>query len=118
MKHLLGRVLTLAVTLSISMGSTALWTGNDLLQFCDDEADGSTFNLCRGFINGAYDGHNVVSTIYKQDHVFCPPKNVTVGQIAKVVVKHLENHPEKLHEMAVGAVYAALYLAFPCEDGQ
>ena len=117
MRHLLSRVLALVVTLSISMGSAA-WTGNDLQKYCADEDDGYTFNLCRGFIRGAFDGHNVVSAIYKKDDVFCLPEEVTVGQVAKVVLKYLENHPEMLHEMAVGVVYAALFRAFPCEDGQ
>jgi len=28
---------------------------------------------------------------------FCPPKNITLGQAARIVVKYLNDHPEQLH---------------------
>ena len=118
MKHLLGRVLTLVVTLSISMGSSAMSTGNDLLLACADEDNEYKFALCAAYIQGAEVGHRVTSMLNKQDSLYCLPEKATHGQTAKVVSKYLKNHPEKLHETAIGLVYIALRSAFPCEAGQ
>jgi hypothetical protein len=100
------------------MGSSAMYTGNDLLPFCADELGGYKFNSCLDFIRGANDGHDVISALHKLDSYYCLPDGVTAFQAAKVVRKYLENHPENLHVMAVGLVYAALRSAFPCEDDQ
>ena len=119
MKHLLGRVLTLVVTLSISMGSSsATYTGNDLQKHCADEDDLFEFARCVDYIHGASDAHLITSALNKQDSLYCLPEKATHGQTAKVVSKYLKNHPEKLHETAIGLVYLALRSAFPCEAGQ
>jgi len=55
--------------------------------------------------------------MYLKSHL-CIPDNVTLGQTAKIVSKFLEENPEHLHQPAQSLVYAALYIAFPCEDGQ
>ena len=117
MKHLLSRVLALVVTLSISMGSSAtLFTGNDLQPYCADQDDTFMFAQCLAYIRGVDDGYLI--GLSKQVKLYCIPDNVTLGQTVKVVSKHLENHPEELHDLAVTQVYKALMRAFPCEDGQ
>jgi hypothetical protein len=45
----------------------------------------------------------------------CLPERSSVLQLARVVVKWLQNHPEKLHEHPGVLVYAALHDAFPCQ---
>ncbi len=45
----------------------------------------------------------------------CVPDEVTVGQITKVVVKYLKDHPEKLHLGAGLLTMTALKDAFPCK---
>ncbi|UCD68921.1 MAG: hypothetical protein JSW48_02125 [Betaproteobacteria bacterium] len=45
---------------------------------------------------------------------FCPSANVTVGQVAAIVIKWLEDHPEDRHYSADSLVKAALEEAFPC----
>jgi hypothetical protein len=45
---------------------------------------------------------------------FCLPNAVTGAQLAKVVVKFGDDHPEKLHYPAVWIVGDALETAFPC----
>jgi len=117
MKHSLSRVLALVVTLSISMGSSAMYTGSDLLNWCDEDNE-YIFALCSAYIQGAEEGHRLTSMLNKQDSFYCIPEKATHGQTAKVVSKYLKNHPEKLHETAIGLVYLALNGAFPCEDGQ
>ena len=45
----------------------------------------------------------------------CIPEGVTVGRLARVVMKWLREHPEKLHYRASMVAYAAIYEAFPCK---
>lgn len=117
MKHSLSRLLALVVTLSISMGSSAtLFTGNDLQPYCADQDDTFMFAQCLAYIRGVDDGYLI--GLSKQVKLYCIPDNVTLGQTAKIVSKFLEENPEHLHQPAQSLVYAALYIAFPCEDGQ
>ena len=53
--------------------------------------------------------------IAKRFRSFCMPYEVTAGQIAKIVVKYLEAHPETLHKQPMILVHAALDDAFPCK---
>ena len=48
------------------------------------------------------------------ESVACAPANVTAGQLADVVLKYLQDHPEERHKAAVGLVATALINAFPC----
>ena len=45
---------------------------------------------------------------------YCIPTNVTVLQVARVLVKCLRDHPERLHETPGILVHAAMHDAFPC----
>ena len=49
---------------------------------------------------------------------FCIPENVNPAQLARVIVKYLENHPEKLHEEDIVLTVEALTQAFPCMPGK
>jgi Ssp1 endopeptidase immunity protein Rap1a len=44
----------------------------------------------------------------------CPTKGVTITQEIRVVVKYLEDNPEKLNQHEAVLVNAALTKAFPC----
>ena len=46
----------------------------------------------------------------------CIPDKVPVLQLARVLVKWLREHPERLHESKVLLTLAALKEAFPCEQ--
>lgn len=45
---------------------------------------------------------------------FCLPRNYAAGELKEVVVKYLNDHPEKLHESRGVVVGVALHNAFPC----
>lgn len=47
---------------------------------------------------------------------FCVPANkITGGQVARVIVKYLKDHPERLHENETFLAIQALQAAFPCK---
>ena len=48
----------------------------------------------------------------------CTPKGASLGQLARVVKKFLQDHPESLHLDAGGLVYNALNEAFPCPEAK
>lgn len=45
---------------------------------------------------------------------YCAPKEVTIGQMIRVVVRHLETHPDRLHENFTRMAMLALKITWPC----
>ena len=60
-----------------------------------------------GYVLGVYDALTGVT-------MFCPPNNVSQGQVVQVVLKFLNQNPEKLHFSADSLVVKALQQAWPC----
>lgn len=64
--------------------------------------------FCLGYMSAIADSNA------RKQH-FCAPDNATIEQLARVVVKWLRDHPEKLHLNAGVSSYTALAIAFPCQ---
>lgn len=92
-------------------------SGMDLLKYCqtsmksiDDatiqmsEIENFHDGLCRGIVLGIF---NVSSKV-------CSSEKNTVGQAIRVVLKFLQDHPEKLHLRATDLAEQAMAQAFPC----
>ena len=107
-------VLTTAILVTFnSQSNSASYTGSALLELCSGvEGDGVNMGICFGYISAIVDlskcGQNVFGYSSKM------PSGATVGQITKVVVKYLNDHPQQLHYTAVSMIAAALHEAFPC----
>lgn len=71
---------------------------------------------CYGFIFGVVSASLLNRIESKASPDFCLSPQVTMGQIVRVVVKHLENHPEKLHQSGATLVLEAQKEAFPCKQ--
>ncbi len=70
---------------------------------------------CLGFISGVIDLNTMDLDILKKPiHAWCVPDSVTATQLAKVVVKYGNDHPEELHLPGVVLVVGALAGGFPC----
>ena len=73
--------------------------------------------MCLGYIRAVSDA--VQSSANSKTGVpalFCIPggeAGVTSGQVVKVVIKYLEEHPQDLHKDAAGLVMSGLAEAFP-----
>lgn len=104
---------------------TAFLTAQKLLGLCsqavksfDDDkgADIAEANLCIGYVAGALDMERMLATLSKTwtPHV-CYPKNGTIEQAVRVVVKYLRDDPEGLHYSGGSTVWVALMKAFPCK---
>ncbi len=90
--------------------------GNALYGWCRTQPGGlpneSVGGYCAGFIHGVVGVHGERTTIY--GHRACLPMSVTVRQLRRMVVKWLEDHPEKRHLIAHGLVGEALSQTYPC----
>jgi hypothetical protein len=67
---------------------------------------------CVAYISGVIDGYQEAEPKYP----LCYPAQVTVGQMADVVMKFLRDHPEELHKPAGFLVLRAIGVAFPCKN--
>jgi hypothetical protein len=88
--------------------------GKELLRDCETTKNVSSTMWCYGYLNGILDmqslteGNPYLPTL-------CTPPEVTMEQARRVVVKYLQNHPEKLHYGEHALTYIALIEAFPCK---
>jgi Rap1a immunity proteins len=80
-------------------------TANFLAGKCKNWDTSGSFEAgyCVGFITG------VDSQVEN-----CPGDNVTRGQVLKVALKYMDDHPEELDQAASTVVRRALLKAFPC----
>ena len=97
-------------------------TGLDLQNACGVKDGGKTlaeinsFTACIFFMKGAQSMHEFYG-LADIPNLYCLPDGVTVSQAIKVVVKWLNENPDKLHIAAIFAAIAAQSEAFPCDTG-
>lgn len=78
-------------------------------------ADAPALSFCTGYISGIVDFHQLVIADQKTKGPYCVPGgNVTFYQLARIVLKYGNDHPEELHLAAALVVTEALTRAFPC----
>src|SRR5688572_27192658 len=111
------RLLVLLVALGVQTTAhgqlRSFKSSEDLLTACKVgirvmEGDATAYvgdsGICIGYINGYLDG---IAAGPLANRVFCIPSEVTMGQLARVIVKFLSDHPNALHlERQVGIMAA------------
>ena len=122
MKHticLLGVVLALSFLLSpaSAAGEEAIVVsglqGHDLLALCTSPAGSTELNFCFGYIEGIRDGLVWLAAARKSKASVAIPRGTTKEQLAAVIVKYLNDHPERQARAAGILVFVALKQAFP-----
>lgn len=89
--------------------------GNDLRKNCGAIVDGRVGSYEAGYCYGLIDGVvQLGNSLPRAFPTHCFPSGVTYGQLVKVVMKYLEEHPEKLNGSATLLIAQALHEAFPC----
>ncbi len=72
--------------------------------------------FCAGLMQGITNMNKTYELMLKGDALFCTPEGgITNGQAARVVVKYLKDHPEKLHENESTLAIKAFIQAYPCK---
>lgn len=74
---------------------------------------------CLGYVTGVADSYQIneppsTAALDPKKH-FCLSDGVTPNQTVRVIAKWLEDHPARLHELAIGLVLSALKDNFPCK---
>ena len=109
--HLLAGALLVAPLWTGPGHAGTLQDGQDLKQYCAEDATHVKQAACFAYILGIADlvgGHDV-----KGFHV-CFPENVDLKLIVTTTEEYLADHPERLHYTADKLVLDALADAFPC----
>ncbi len=65
--------------------------------------------VCDGRVAGIFDMSRLDDSLG-----VCPPARVIYGQVTRVVLSYLDDHPEQLHEQSSTLTLRALQSAFPC----
>jgi Rap1a immunity proteins len=97
-------------------------SGNEFLSFCsdsvEDQPQSSMFTQgdCMGFVVGVNDGILLAYIVQNRPLPFCVPHEVINGQILRVVVKYIKDHPQKGYVQTVILEMYALKDAFPCSS--
>lgn len=100
-----------AVGLSLAPNyASAGWkSGNNLYESCKS-GQPLQYADCASFAMGIYDA----SELFSQPlHV---PSQITASQLHDIVLKYLENHPERRHLPASFLVWTAIREAYPAEN--
>jgi len=114
-------------------------TGNALLQRCKAQPEMATDKAsqakalaywvsCRNYIYGVYEAALVFTPFYEEGFPddstgfgrVCAPSSSRpdMQQLVDVVVKYLEDYPERRHGSAAQHTWIALQVAFPCSDDE
>jgi hypothetical protein len=97
-------------------------SGSDLIEHCrqaakiqrKEQADAYDATDCISFISGVVDGGQFAAKGDRRLFPVCFPPDVDGSQMAKIVVKYGDEHPQKLNNGGAYIVINALRQAFPC----
>lgn len=113
-----------AVTLVGEMACTGVMAsdGNDLLKWCKNASSDTpeiqssfTAGFCLGTMQTVGELTPFINDGLGPGFKICPPSEITNGQAARVVVKYIQQNPEKLHLNATTLTIMALQNAYPCK---
>jgi Rap1a immunity proteins len=94
-------------------------SGNAFLSLCGNMPDNAPSGFqqgdCLGYIVGVDNGVQTAYDIENQPQPYCVPDAVTHGQMIRVLIKFINDHPEKAHEETRLLEFEALMGAFPCK---
>jgi hypothetical protein len=117
----------LVIGFSIISISNVSADGNDLLRECSkvetakddvtlDFEDGLALGQCLGMMQGITNLNTIYELALQKNALFCnPEQGITNGEAAKIVVKYLNNNPQKFHEPKIELAIQAFREAFPCK---
>jgi hypothetical protein len=118
-------VIWIAAMTACLCAQSATADGNKLLKECSEGVayvDGgkepdSLFGVgqCMGVIQGTLDTLELTHALLNSSKIVCLPSGgLETLQIMKVVVKYLNEHPDRLHLNESGLISTALMVSFPC----
>lgn len=109
--------------------ASAIADGNNLLQLCRSlipvleqqstvgftKDDLLKAGRCHGLIEGTIKTINLMDKVHEKQPSICIPTNVSPLQLAKIVVKFVEDNPKLLHQSETGLIATAAFENYLCE---
>lgn len=122
------RRMLVAVGLTV-WAAGAMADGNTLLQLCRslipvlEKSSTVSFSnddlfkagRCHGLIEGTIRTANLMDKVYEKEPSICIPADVSPLQLAKVVVKFVEDNPKSLNQSETGLIANAVFENYLCE---
>lgn len=116
MRFMLMSALVVADMLVAIPAHSQFSTGNDLYANCSTKQGQFNYDtewgLCLGYIVGVADTMTQFQQLNKIDT--CVPSPVTKGQLRAMVIKYMEDHPEKRAYPASAIVLLTMQTGFGC----
>ena len=105
---------TIAAAVHYSDGNLLHETCNEAIALFDSRGETDAFKAgsCFGYIRAANDMYEIM--VINSNRTICIPSGISGKQLIRIVVKYLNDHPEKLHNPASLLVYEAFQESFPC----
>ncbi len=100
------------------------YTGNDVLHNCPIVFDMENATVeqklggvqCLGYVSGLNDASRLLSGFWNTEFYCIPEKGLEAGQVVRVFLKWLVEHPTKLHESARSIFITAMRDSYPCDQ--
>jgi hypothetical protein len=118
MKSVLLILLTCLPVIAAAQSNTGVElrnSGTDYVRICGASAQGQSSPhtaVCNVWMTGVVDGMQAYNTNMKVLPLFDAP-DITVGQVSKLVVKYINDHPDNAKLPTPGLVLAALMENYP-----
>jgi len=108
------------------LASAKAETGNDIINLCGpmirglsgdpaDIAETLQASHCAGFVAGMNDMATVLMDLFERKLYCLPREGLELGQILRVFIKWLEEHPADLHGTARTLFIQSMRDNFPCD---
>jgi Rap1a immunity proteins len=96
-----------------------LQTGNDYLAMCGSafEAKGLSGVTCISYTWGLFTGLSTTQRLFaalERAPMVCVPATVSMGQLARITLKWLQENPTSLHEPLGELMIVSWFNSFPC----
>jgi hypothetical protein len=100
----------------VSPSAPSLEDGNGLYETCANvrATDAAHSMQCHAFVHGVVVGLLSAADVGRRPRPFCPPPEVTIGQLKDIVMAGLERSPEIRHHPSATLITGFLAAAFPC----
>jgi hypothetical protein len=93
------------------------WNASTIYKDCTSAANTVPDLVCTSYLIGVIDGIAAAQiNVLKGLLMYCPPRDLTTAQSHLIIIKYLEDHPEKMHLEGGEVAAAAFYDAFACCD--
>jgi hypothetical protein len=119
----------LTMTLLLSPIASNGMDGNGFMSICNPSKPDSDYEYaCQGYVQATIDliysakeainklPQDVINSVPKSAR-YCVPQ-IETKQAKLIAIKWYQNHPERLHLLAIDELRNSIYAAFPCGEGK